>query len=77
MKEISPSGIEKMSKHKKILNKTKKEFRKRIKEIAKGGCANAEFSVGHYTYEDEIVDWLRSLGFRVTKGTDKYYIYWN
>ena len=77
MREISPSGIEKISKHKKILNRTKKEFRKRIKEIAKNGMANAEFNIGHYTYEDEIVDWLRGLGFRVTKGVDKYYIYWN
>ena len=77
MREISPSGIEKISKHKKILNRTKKEFRKRIKEIAKNGMANAEFNIGHYTYEDEIVDWLRSLGFRVTKGVNKYYIYWN
>lgn len=74
MKEISPKKLQKLNN--KSFKNTQKIFRRRLREIAAGGRNEADFDKGHFVHEDEIITWLRSLGFKVTAGTYKYYITW-
>lgn len=74
MKEISPKELQKLND--KSIKAEKKVFRRRLREIAAGGRNEADFDKGHFIHEDKIITWLRSLGFKVTAGTYKYYITW-
>jgi predicted transcriptional regulator len=74
MKEITPKELQKLNN--KSIKAEKKIFRRRLREIAAGGRNEADFDKGHFLHEDEIITWLRSLGFKVTAGTCKYYITW-
>lgn len=74
MKEVSPKELQKLND--KSIKAEKKLFRRRLREIAAGGRNQADFDKGHFVHEDEIITWLRSLGFKVTAGTYKYYITW-
>lgn len=74
MKEISPKELQKLND--KSIKAEKKIFRRRLREIAAGGRVEADFDKGHFCHEDEIITWLRSLGFKVTAGAYKYHITW-
>ena len=74
MKEITPKELQKLND--KSIKAEKKVFRRRLREIAANGSKQADFDKGHFSHEDEIITWLRSLGFTVTSGTYKYYITW-
>lgn len=74
MREVSPKELQKLND--KSFKKTQKIFCRRLREIAAAGRTEADFDKGHYHCEDKIIIWLRSLGFKVTAGTYKYYITW-
>ena len=74
MREVSPKELQKLND--KSIKAEKKLFRRRLREIAASGKTEADFDKGHFSHEDEIITWLRSLGFKVTAGTYKYYITW-
>ena len=74
MREVSPKELQKLND--KSIKAEKKIFRRRLREIAANGSKQADFDKGHFSHEDEIITWLRSLGFKVTAGTYKYYITW-
>ena len=74
MREVTPKELQKLND--KSIKAEKKIFRRRLREIAKNGSKQADFDKGHFSHEDEIIAWLRSLGFKVTAGTYKYYITW-
>ena len=74
MREISPKELQKLND--KSFKETQRIFRRRLREIAAGGRTEADFDKGHFCCEDKIIVWLRSLGFKVTAGTYKYYITW-
>lgn len=74
MKEISPKEMQNYCE--KSLKETKRFFRKRIREIAKGGNNYGSFDVGQYTCEEEIIEWLKSLGFTVSRENSKVMIFW-
>ena len=74
MKEVTPKELRKLND--KSFKDVQKVFRRRLREIAAYGRTEAEFDKGHYHCEDKIITWLRSLGFKVTAGTYKYYITW-
>ena len=74
MREVTPQELQKLND--KSIKAEKKIFRRRLREIAAGGRNEADFDKGHFVHEDEIIAWLRSLGFKVTAGTYKYYITW-
>lgn len=74
MREVTPKELQKLNS--KSIKAEKKVFRRRLREIAAAGRTEADFDKGHFCHEDEIIAWLRSLGFKVTAGTYKYYITW-
>ena len=74
MREVTPKKLQKLNN--KSFKAEKKIFRRRLREIAANGKKQADFDKGHFSHEDEIITWLRSLGFKVTAGTYKYYITW-
>lgn len=74
MREVTPKELQKLND--KSIEAEKKVFRRRLREIAANGSKQADFDKGHFSHEDEIIAWLRSLGFKVTAGTYKYYITW-
>jgi hypothetical protein len=74
MREVTPKELRKLND--KSIKAEKKIFRRRLREIAAGGGKEADFDKGHFCHEDEIITWLRFLGFKVTAGTYKYYITW-
>ena len=74
MREVTPKELREYND--KSFKDTQKFFRRRLREIAAGGRASADFDKGHFCCEDKIITWLRSLGFKVTPGTYKYYITW-
>ena len=74
MRKVTPKELQKLND--KSIKAEKKIFRRRLREIAANGSKQADFDKGHFVHEDEIITWLRSLGFKVTAGTYKYYITW-
>ena len=74
MREVSPKELQELNDR--PIKAEKKIFRRRLREIAANGSKQADFDKGHFSHEDEIIVWLRSLGFKVTAGTYKYYITW-
>ena len=74
MREVTPKELREYND--KSFKDTQKFFRRRLREIAASGRASADFDKGHFCCEDKIITWLRSLGFKVTPGTYKYYITW-
>ena len=74
MREVTPKELREYNE--KAFKDTQKLFRRRLREIAVNGGIQADFNKGHFSCEDEIITWLRSLGFKVTTGTYKYYITW-
>ena len=74
MREVTPKELQKLNS--KSIKAEKKLFRRRLREIAAAGRTEADFDKGHFCHEDEIITWLRFLGFKVTAGTYKYYITW-
>ena len=74
MREVIPKELQKLNS--KSFKKTQKIFCRRLREIAANGSKQADFDKGHFSHEDEIITWLRSLGFKITAGTYKYYITW-
>lgn len=74
MREVTPKELQKLND--KSIKAEKKIFRRRLREIAANGRTEADFDKGHFCHEDEIITWLRFLGFKVTAGTHKYYITW-
>ena len=74
MREVTPKKLQKLNS--KSFKKIQKIFCRRLREIAANGSKQADFDKGHFSHEDEIITWLRSLGFKVTAGTYKYYITW-
>ena len=74
MREVTPKKLQKL--YNKSLEAKKKIFRRRLREIAKNGGKDAVFDKKEFNHEDEIIAWLRSLGFTVSSGTYKYYITW-
>ena len=74
MREVTPKKLQKLND--KSIKAEKKVFRRRLREIAANGSKQADFDKGHFSHEDEIITWLRSLGFKVIAGACKYYITW-
>ena len=74
MREVTPKELQKLND--KSFKNTQKTFCRCLREIAAKGSTQADFDKGHFCCEDKIITWLRSLGFKVTDGTCKYYITW-
>ena len=63
MKEITPKELQKLND--KSWKETQKIFRRRLREIAKGGENKAKYKHSDYCMGDRIKPWLESLGFKV------------
>jgi len=74
MREISPKEMRNYCE--KSLRETKRYFRKRTREIAKGGNNYGSFDAGQYAQEEKIIEWLKSLGFTVSREDSKVMIFW-
>jgi hypothetical protein len=74
MRELSPERMRKLTL--KAFKRAKKTCRRRIREIAKQGCDYATINKGEFGMEDELIAWLKSLGFRVVDKYLRYAIYW-
>lgn len=63
MKEITPKELQKLND--KSWKETQKIFRRRLREIAKGGENKAKYKHDDYCMGERIKPWLESLGFKV------------
>lgn len=63
MREITPKELQKLND--KSWKETQKIFRRRLREIAKGGENKAKYKRDDYCMGDRIKPWLEGLGFKV------------
>lgn len=63
MREVTPKELQKLND--KSWKETQKIFRRRLREIAKGGNTHAEYQPKDYKCGERIKPWLESLGFKV------------
>ena len=65
MREVTPKELQKLNS--KSFKNTQKIFRRRLREIAKGGENHAKYNEDNYCAGDYIAGWLRNLGFTVKR----------
>jgi hypothetical protein len=65
MKEVTPKELQKLNAE--SFKDTQKIFRRRLREIAKGGENKAKYNENDYCAGDYIAGWLRTLGFTVKR----------
>ena len=63
MREVTPQELRKYNE--KSWKETQKIFRRRLREIAKGGENKAKYKVDDYCFGERIQPWLEGLGFIV------------
>lgn len=78
MKEFNAAAANKVASSASAFRRMKKYFTYRLKEIARYGNRKAQFGLGQYKFETELVQWLRSLGYSVELDITKeeYSISW-